>query len=83
MSGGSSRTVGSSIDLTFNTEDYDLNFARIDLGAWANDYDWTSGNENGYGYLTLLGDSMIGEKTLRIYNADFTLAFDMTVEFIN
>lgn len=83
MSGGSSRTVGSSIDLTFNTEDYDLNFARIDLGAWANDYDWASGNENGYGYLTLLGDSMIGEKTLRIYNADFTLAFDMTVEFIN
>ncbi len=77
------RTVGSSIDLTFNTEDYDLNFARIDLGAWANDYDWASGNENGSGSLTLLGDSMLGTHTVRIYNGDFTLAFAVLVQFIN
>lgn len=75
--------IGSSIDLTFNTEDYDFNFARIELGAWANDYDWGSGNENGSGYLTLLGDSMIGTKTVRIYNGDFTMAFEVLVQMIN
>ena len=77
------RTVGSSIDLTFNTEDFDLNFARIDLGAWANDYDWASGNENGSGSLSLLGDSMLGTHTVRIYNGDFTLAFEVFLQFIN
>ena len=74
--------VGTSIDLTFNTEDYDFNYAKIDVTAWANDHDWASGNENGYGTLSILGNYMFGTKTVTIYNADFTLAFNMTIVLI-
>jgi hypothetical protein len=74
--------IGSSTDVVFNTEDYDFNHAKIDVTAWANDHDYSSANENGYGTLSILGNYMFGTKTVTIYNADFTLAFNMTIVLI-
>ena len=79
MAGGSVFSVGSSIDLVFNTEDYNFNYAKINLSGWANDYDWASGNENSSGYQTILGDSMYGAHTLMIYNSDFTLRYELNI----
>lgn len=75
--------IGSSTDVVFNTEDYDFNHAKIDVTeTWANDHDYSSANENGYGTLSILSNYMFGTKTVTIYNADFTLAFNMTIVLI-
>jgi hypothetical protein len=61
------------VDLAFDAEHFDWNFARLVINANARDYDWASGDEWGYGSTTLTGNEMLGEHSFKILSADFTL----------
>jgi hypothetical protein len=75
--------VGNSIDLLFNTDTYDFNYARLALKAFANDFDWGSGNENSWGTLDLTGLTMFGAHTVMIYNPDFRFRVEMSIQPVN
>jgi hypothetical protein len=83
MAAGSIFNAGTSVDLTFNTEDFDFNYAKIELKAFARDYDWASGNEQEWGSLNIFGSSMLGSQNIMIYGSDFRFRVECTVQLIN
>jgi hypothetical protein len=83
MAAGSIFTAGTSIDLTFNTEDYDFNYAKIGLSAFARDYDWGTYNEEIWGSLNIFGNAMLGSQNIMLYASDSRFRVECTVELIN
>jgi len=83
MAAGSIFTAGTSIDLTFNTEDYDFNYAKIGLSAFARDFDWGTYNEEIWGSLNIFGSSMLGSQNIMLYASDSRFRVECTVELIN
>jgi hypothetical protein len=83
MHAGSIFMAGGSIDLLFNTEDYDFNYARIRLNAGARDYDWASGNEWADGSVEILGSNMFGAKSIVMYGQDFRMRAELNIQPIN
>ncbi|MBK7771739.1 MAG: thiol-activated cytolysin family protein [bacterium] len=78
-----SSPAGTSIDLTFNTEDYDFNYAKIGLSAFARDYDWGTYNEEIWGSLNIFGNAMLGSQNIMLYASDSRFRVECTVELIN
>ena len=80
MDPGSIHWANSAIDLTYDTENYDFNFAKLHLKAYARDYDggW-SDNETAYGNITLIGNDIWGEKVIWLYSADFTFKVNVSI----
>lgn len=83
MWAGAIFNAGTSIDLTFNTEDFDFNYAKIGLSAFARDYDWGTGNEQEWGSLNIFGSAMLGSQNIMIYGSDFRFRVECTVQLIN
>jgi hypothetical protein len=83
MAAGSIFTAGTSIDLTFNTEDYDFNYAKIGLSAFARDYDWGTYNEEIWGSLNIFGNAMLGSQNIMLYASDSRFRVECTVQLIN
>ena len=78
MDRGSVHSANSSIDLTFDTENYDFNFAKLHLRAYARDDDggW-SADESAYGNIVLIGHDMWGAKKITLSSDDFK--FDVNI----
>jgi len=80
MDPGNIHWANSSIDITYNTEDYNFEFAKLNLKAWARDYDgWSSSDENATGYLNLSGSDMWGAKKIYLYCDDFTFEVNINI----
>jgi len=76
---GGIHSCGSSVIMTYDTENFDFSVAKLHLKAYARDYDggW-SANETGWADMYLLGDDMWGKHTLLVASADFK--FDMAID---
>jgi thiol-activated cytolysin len=72
-----------SVELKFNTEHADFDFATIRINGNARDQDWASGDEWGYGEMLMVGGEMFAGGSLMIYSEDFTMRVVITVETIN
>ena len=79
MDPGSIHEANSSIDLTFDSENYDFNFARLKLKAWVRDYDPASANENATTEITLIGNDIWGSKEIWLYSEDFTIKCNVII----
>lgn len=79
MDPGSIHEVNSSIDLAFDSENYDFNFAMIKLKAWVRDYDDASANENASTEITLIGNDIWGSKEIWLYSEDFTIKCNVII----
>ncbi len=82
MSAGSTLTAGGSIDLLFNTEDYNPNYQRISLSAYARDYDACGGNESAWSSVLDVNGVFYGPQTVMIYSSDFTFRTEVTISAI-
>jgi hypothetical protein len=76
MGVGHVQPVNKSVDLTFDTENYDFNLAKLKLAAYARDNDkyWANDDEEAWGEIELAGDQFFengGTHSFRIYSADF------------
>jgi hypothetical protein len=72
--------VGQSIDLSFDAGHYDFAVAKLDLALYGREYDSTSANEEGTGYLTIYGEHFFDNGGLHIFqvsSSDFR--FDIYV----
>ena len=79
---GGSMTVGKSIYLGFDAVNFDFDSARLNLGAWAREYDTTSANENGYGSTTIYGADFMengGKHVFEVRSSDFAFDIEMTL----
>jgi len=76
-------TGGASVIIAFNTENFNFSYAKLNLHAYARDYDTASANEDAHGYLNLVGDQIWGEKTIMLYSADFTFRADLLISPVN
>jgi hypothetical protein len=80
MGVGATFEAGSSIDLSFNAENFDT--AKLILRGYARDYDETSPNEEASNSMTLLGKQFFengGKKNLYLYSDDFTFRTEITI----
>jgi Thiol-activated cytolysin len=74
MPAGSIHTAGQEVTVVFDTETYDFNDARLDLRAYANDYDPLSSDESDNRTLSLTGRQIFensGRHDVYLYSADF------------
>ncbi|MBS3806192.1 MAG: thiol-activated cytolysin family protein [Bacteroidales bacterium] len=84
MDPGDIHEANSSIDLAFDTENYDFNFATLKLKAYARDYDgiWSS-DETATGEITLIGNDIWGDKKIYLYSDDFTFEVNIAIRKSN
>jgi hypothetical protein len=83
MVAGSVHEADSSIDLLFNTEDYDPAYQRISLAGYANDYDACGGNENGWSATVDIGGVFYGPRNISIITSDFTIRAEVVISAID
>lgn len=69
-----------SIQLGYNTVDYDFRDAKLVLKAYCRDYDggW-SANESATSSITLIGNDIWGPHEIHLYSADFHFRCDVNV----
>ncbi len=82
---GSTKAVGQSFYVDFDTEHYDFTLARLVLAGWARDYDWTSADEHSYGNKTIYGGEFLsngGKHIVLIDGSDVTLEAEITIELV-
>jgi hypothetical protein len=81
---GDVHTCGSSFQMTYDTDSFDFGAAKLELKAYARDYDggW-SPNEDGWATMTLLGPDMWGDHILQVGSADFKFDVRIQVRAIN
>ena len=79
MDPGTIHEVNSSIDLTFDTENYNFDFALLKLRAWVRDYDDLSANENAWTEISLIGKDIWGSKEIWLYSEDFTIKCNVVI----
>ena len=84
---GSTKEVGQSVYLDFDTEHYDFTIARLSFGGYARDYDWAAGNpsEHSYGNKTIYGGEFLsngGKHVVLIDGSDVTLEAEITIELV-
>jgi hypothetical protein len=70
--------------MTYDTDTFDFGAAKLELKAYARDYDggW-SDNEVGWATMTLLGPDMWGDHILQVASADFKFDVRVQVKPIN
>jgi hypothetical protein len=77
----------NSLDITFDTEHYDFNMARLRLKAYAREYDWSSSNEKATVYWEITGDRFFenaGKHTFTLSDYDdFGFTVHITIEPLN
>lgn len=80
MGPGSIHWANSSVILTYDTENYNFSFAKLNLKASARDYDggWSS-DEWASGQVNLVGNDIWGLKTIYLYSADFTIKAEIEI----
>ena len=83
MVGGSVHDAGTSIDLVFNTEDYDPAYQLIRLAGYANDYDACGGNENGWSANYDVNGVFQGSRSFSIITSDFNIRAEVTIALIS
>ena len=80
---GSIHTVGQEVAVTFDTEQYDLADARLDLRAYANDFDpWPGADEWDDRTLSISGRQFFesgGKHDVYLYSADFRFRVEFTL----
>ena len=75
--------VGVARTVTFDTENYDWNNARLYFSGNARDWDPAENDEWSSGNLELLGNQMIGEKSVIFYGQDFRMRAELLIEPLN
>lgn len=77
----------NSLDITFDTEHYDFNKARLKLKAYAREYDTTSGNEAATIYWEITGEHFLdngGKHTFALSDhEDFGFDVQITIEIVD
>lgn len=77
----------NSLDITFDTEHYDFNMARLRLKAYAREYDPTGSNEKATVYWEITGDRFFenaGKHTFTLSDyEDFGFTVHITIEPLN
>ncbi|MFC1914211.1 thiol-activated cytolysin family protein [Chloroflexota bacterium] len=80
MDPGSIHDAGTSVVLTFDTENYDFSLATLKLKAFVRDWDTSDSNsEEGRGELSLVGNDMFGDKSIMLYSPDFRIKVTITI----
>ncbi len=83
MDDGDNYTVNEYVDLYFDTENYNFDYARLDVGAMIRDYDWTNGNETAWGSITLYGSGMLGAHSIPLYETGMSFNCELIISLIN
>lgn len=86
MDVGDVHQAGTSIDLAFDTQNFDYQLAKLQLKAYAREYDSTSSDETATSEIVLLGDQFFeggGKHEIYLYSADFTIRVDITLTKID
>jgi hypothetical protein len=77
----------NSLDITFDTEHYDFNKARLVLKAYAREYDTTSSNEQATVYWEITGEHFLdesGKHTFALSDySDFGFNVNITIELVS
>jgi hypothetical protein len=76
--------AGNFIDLTFHTNTHNYSLAKIQLSAWARDYDGGSANEEDRKSIELSSDQFTANPhTIRLSSADFEIDAEISLELLN
>jgi hypothetical protein len=70
--------VNESLTITFDTENNDFNYAKLNLKAYARDKD-NSYSEDAWGEINLTGNDIWGAKKIYLYSSDFTFEVNILV----
>ena len=87
MGVGAIHQAGTSIDMTFDTEQYNFKLAKIKLRAYAREYDSTSANEDATANWEIDGENLFDDGGIHIFqltdNNDFGFDVYIKVEAID
>lgn len=81
MDPGMEHLVNKTSTVIFNTEEFDFNYAKLRIKAYARDYDNPpfNNNEESWNEIELIGDDMWGTHEIYLNSADFTFLLNINI----